>query len=63
MTPQQEQFLQQTQWLRPFTRWAAAFSFRTAGWLPTVVRNAPLKLVKRVLQRYQRNADSGCKSC
>lgn len=66
MTPEQERYLQKTQWLRPFTRWAAAFSMSTAGWLPAVVRNAPLKLVQLILRRVHRNmqsANTGCKSC
>lgn len=62
MTPQQEQFINATRWLRPVTRWAAAFSVNTAGWLPAAVRNLPLKLVKRLLQKYHRDMNSGCKS-
>jgi hypothetical protein len=61
MTPAQEQFLQKTSWLRPFTRWAAAFSIGTAGWLPGAIRNLPLKLIKRILQKYQADTGSGCK--
>ena len=63
MNAAQEQFLQKTQWLRPFTRWAAAFSIQTQGWLPSVVRNAPLKAVKLILQKYQKDLNSGCNSC
>jgi len=63
MNPGQEEFLKQTSWLRPFTRWAAAFSIHTQGWLPEVVRNAPLKLVKRVLQKYQKDINGSCNSC
>jgi hypothetical protein len=59
---QQKEFLQATAWLRPITRGAAAFSFRTAGFLPAVVRNLPLQLVKRVLAGYQKRMGSGCKS-
>jgi len=59
---EQKEFLQATAWLRPFTRWAAAFSFRTAGFLPAAVRNLPLKLVKRILARQHKRAGSGCKS-
>jgi hypothetical protein len=62
MTPQQERFLQKTRWLRPVTRWAAAFSINTSAWLPEYVRNAPLKLVKRILQGYQEGMNAGCKS-
>jgi hypothetical protein len=60
---QQKEFLENTAWLRPFTRWAAAFSFKTAGILPAVVRNLPLKVVKRILAGYQRRSAEGCKSC
>lgn len=63
MTSTQEQFLRDTQWLRPWTRRAASFSIRTAGWLPGVIRNAPLNLVKKLLQRYHRNTEQGCTSC
>ncbi|WP_147321276.1 hypothetical protein [Rhodoferax lacus] len=58
---EQKEFLQATAWLRPFTRWAAAFSFRTTGYLPEAVRNLPLKLVKRMLARQHKRAGSGCK--
>ena len=57
----QKEFLKATAWLRPITRWAAAFSFATQGVLPAVVRNLPLKLVKRVLSGYQQRMNSGCK--
>ncbi len=60
---QQKEFLQATGWLRPFTRWAAAFSFKTSGVLPVPIRNFPLKLVKHVLAGYQKRMDSGCKTC
>jgi hypothetical protein len=59
---EQEKFLQATAWLRPVTRWAAAFSFKTQGFLPAVVRNIPLKLVKLILARLHKNASAGCKS-
>lgn len=55
MTPDQERYLQKTRWLRPFTRWAASFSLATQAWLPAAVRNAPLKLVQRLLRRYHEN--------
>ncbi len=58
---QQKEFLQATAWLRPFTRWAARFSFKTSGFLPGVIRNAPLKLVKALLARQQKRMESGCK--
>jgi hypothetical protein len=51
---EQKEFLQATAWLKPFTRWAAAFSFRTEGFLPAPVRNIPLKLVKRILARHHK---------
>jgi len=62
---QQKEFLEATAWLRPFTRWAAAFSFKSSGLLPSVVRNLPLKLVKRILAGYQRRVSTGtgCKTC
>jgi hypothetical protein len=62
---QQKEFLQATAWLRPFTRWAAAFSFKTEGILPAAVRNLPLKLVKMILARHHKSAGSGSgsKSC
>jgi hypothetical protein len=61
---QQKEFLEATAWLRPFTRCAAAFSFKSSGWLPAVVRNLPLKLVKRILAGYQRrmSTGTGCKT-
>lgn len=65
MTPDQQKYLQKTQWLRPLTRWAAAFSINTEGWLPAVVRNAPLKLVQRILRNYHQGMQSGggCNKC
>jgi hypothetical protein len=62
-TDQQKQFLQSTAWLRPLTRGAAAFSFKTSRFLPAVIRNLPLKLVKRILAGYQKRMDSSCKIC
>jgi hypothetical protein len=35
----------------------------TMGVLPAVIRNLPLRLVKRTLAGYQKRAGSGCKSC
>lgn len=61
MTPAQRQLHQKIQWLRPFTRMAASFSIRTEGWLPAVIRNMPLKLVKHAIASYQRKIDSGGK--
>jgi hypothetical protein len=60
---QQKEFLQATAWLRPYTRWAAAFSFKTEGFLPVAIRNLPLKIVKLILARHHKSAGSGCKSC
>jgi hypothetical protein len=61
---QQKEFLEATAWLRPFTRWAAAFAFKSSGWLPARVRNLPLKWVKRILAGYQRRllGSTGCKT-
>jgi hypothetical protein len=57
----QRAFLQATAWLRPFTRWAAAFSLKTEGVLPTPIRNIPLKLVKLILTRNHKKTGSGDK--
>jgi hypothetical protein len=57
---QQQEFLRATAWLRPCTRWAAAFSFKTTGYLPAAIRNAPLQVVKRILAHYQKGQGSGC---
>jgi hypothetical protein len=59
---EQKEFLKATAWLRPFTRWAAAFSFKTEGLLPAAIRNLPLKLVKLILARHHKSKGSGCKS-
>jgi hypothetical protein len=63
MTPTQQQLQQKIEWLRPFTRSAASFSMSTAGWLPTPVRNFPLKVIRRIIAQYQRGLDSGCRKC
>lgn len=60
---EQKEFLRATAWLRPITRWAAAFAFRTEGLLPAAMRNLPLKVVKTILARQHKSAGSGCKSC
>ena len=60
---QQKEFLRATAWLRPWTRWAAAFSMKTSGFLPQAMRNIPLRMVKRVLVGYQKRMESGCKTC
>ncbi len=59
---QQKEFLQATAWLRPLTRWAAAFSIRSVGILPAWFRNLPLKIVKHILANYQARMTSNCKS-
>jgi len=41
-----------TQWLRPYTRWAARFSLNAPQWLPTALRNAPLNVSKLILRGY-----------
>ncbi|WP_147321318.1 hypothetical protein [Rhodoferax lacus] len=58
---EQKEFLQATAWLRPFTRWAAGFSYKTDGVLPASMRNLPLKLVKLILASYHKSSGSGCK--
>jgi len=45
-------FVEKTSWLRPFTRWAARFSLNSPQWLPTVIRNAPIKTSSFVLRCY-----------
>jgi hypothetical protein len=60
---EQKAFLQATAWLRPYTRWAAAFALKTEGFLPLALRNLPLKLVKMLLARQHKSAASGGKSC
>jgi hypothetical protein len=58
---EQKAFLEATAWIKPITRWATVFSFKTQGVLPAPVRNLPLKLVKLLLARYHTKAGSGCK--
>jgi hypothetical protein len=60
---EQKEFLKATAWLRPFTRWAAAFSFKTEGFLPAGIRILPLKMVRMILARQLKSAGTGCKSC
>jgi hypothetical protein len=59
---QQKEFLQVTAWLRPLTRWAAAFSIRSEGILPAWFRNLPLKIIKRILAKHLARMTSTCKS-
>jgi len=54
--------LQATAWLRPLTRWAAAFSIGSEGILPAWFRNLPLKVVKRILAKDLARMTSTCKS-
>jgi hypothetical protein len=60
MNPKQQQLQQKIQWLRPFMRSAASFSMSTANWLPSPLRNFPLKVIKWIIAYYQRDLDSGC---
>jgi len=57
---EQQAFLRATAWLRPFTRWAATFSFRTTGYLPPAIRNLPLVLVKKLLLHYRQRVQASC---
>jgi len=50
----QNQFINATRWLRPYTRWATRFSLNAPRWLPKVLRNAPLKLSALVLRGYHK---------
>ncbi|MCB8747372.1 hypothetical protein LHU53_10685 [Rhodoferax sp. U2-2l] len=45
-------FVEKTSWLRPYTRWATRVSLNSPGWLPSAVRNAPLKLSSLILRGY-----------
>ena len=47
-----QRFVNSTQWLRPFTRWATRFSLNSPQWLPAALRNLPLKLSSFVLRCY-----------
>lgn len=44
----------ETQWLRPYTRWATRFSLNSPRWMPTALRNTPLKLSSLILRGYHR---------
>ena len=59
---EQKEFLQATAWLRPFTRWAAAFSIKTEGLLPRPIRNLSLKMVKLILARQHKKMSPSCKT-
>ena len=56
---EKKQFAEATQWVRPLTRWATRFSMNCPGWVPEVVRNAPLKLSALILKRYVRAQRQG----
>ncbi len=43
-----------TQWLRPYTRWAARFAMAAPAWVPGFIRHAPIKSVHWILRAYQR---------
>ena len=45
-------FVELTAWLRPYTRWATRVSLNSPQWIPTVLRNAPLKLSSLILRGY-----------
>lgn len=47
-------FVAATQWLRPYTRWSAAFAMQAPAWVPGFVRHLPLKLINLILRGYQR---------
>ncbi len=47
-------FVEKTSWLRPYTRWATRVSLNAPQWLPTVLRNTPLKLSSLILRGYHR---------
>jgi hypothetical protein len=49
-----QRFVNATQWLRPYTRWATRFSLNSPQWLPAWVRHAPLKLSALILRGYHR---------
>lgn len=47
-------FVEKTQWLRPYTRWATRVSLAAPQWLPSALRNAPLKLSSLIWRGYHR---------
>ena len=49
---EKRRFVEKTSWLRPYTRWATRFSLNSPKWLPSMLRNAPLRLSAFVLRRY-----------
>ena len=51
---QQKEFLQETAWIRPLTKWSALFAFKTQGVLPMWIRNLPIKAIKKLLNGYQK---------
>ena len=56
---QQKEFLQETAWIRPLTKWSALFAFKTQGFLPMWIRNLPLKAIKKL---FKYNADRTIKN-
>lgn len=52
--PNPQRFVSATQWLRPYTRWAARFAYASPAWVPAVVRHAPLRLSSLILRTYHR---------
>jgi len=60
---QQKEFLQETAWIRPLTKWSALFAFKTQGFLPMWIQNLPLKAIKKLLNGYQKKYQTNsCKS-
>ena len=45
-------FIELTRWLRPFIRWSARFALNSPAWLPSFIRNAPLRMSSFVLRCY-----------
>ncbi len=56
---EKKQFAQDTQWVRPLTRWATRFSMNCPSWVPAGVRNGPLKLSALILRRYVKTQRQG----
>ena len=48
-------FVEKTNWLKPYTRWATRFALNSPRWLPAGLRNAPLKLSSLILRGYHRS--------
>ena len=56
---EKKQFAEDTQWVRPLTRWATRFSMNCPSWVPAGVRNGPLKLSALILKRYVKTQRQG----